>query len=431
MQTTEEERFTGEVDSLAFGGNGIVRKDGLVIFIPFAVIGDLIEYQIISKKKKFAIGKLITVFRPSPFRTTPPCPYFGACGGCQLQHITYQMQLTHKTQCVLDALKRIGKLKINSIPPIIPAVHQWAYRRHVTLSLRPNDGFFNAGYITADNTSLLKVVTCPIFIEEKETIIKEVQTIVRQLKSTSDNTGRVTILKHLPEKYILYFQFDKLPENCFELLGKALPYLDWVGIIVNSPQKSFSLGITKTTWIIDAFTFKISPLAFSQNHPEQSANIYRLIGEIARKSKPKTVLDLYCGIGVSSIFLAHEGPKVVGIESNPTAIELAQKNAKDNNLETISFECVEVEKVLKDLLKQNDPELVLVNPPRNGLDESVVQALLEYGPNEILYISCMPTTLARDLSMLCEEKYAIELCQAFDMFPQTMHVETLVHLKRV
>lgn len=421
---------TGEITQLAFGGNGILRRDGLVIFVPFTAPEDQVEIRITEKKKNFAFGEIVRILTPSPKRTPPLCPYFGQCGGCQLQHLDYASQLEHKRQCVEDALQRIANIPINFPISIQPAIPNWHYRRHVQLSLRPHLDGFQAGYIATDNNSLLAVNQCPIFVEQDDPILVQLQEVAQALKSNKDQTSnRVTILKGDVNRYILDFQFEKqFPSNAEIVFTQALErWSQWMGISASTPTEFISFGNTALSLQIDELSFQSSPRAFLQNHPQQSQAIYNAVCEIVEKSGVQKVLDLYCGIGISSLLLRKQGVRVIGVENNKEAVALARANAIHNQLPDVTFLQANVENVIKQVLAQHKPDCVLLNPPRTGLHPKVITALQQRKPKELLYISCMPTTLARDLKGLCQN-YRVVQCSAFDMFPQTAHVETLVHL---
>lgn len=423
----------GEVTGMAFGGQGIVRHEGLVVFVPFTAIGDLVSCRITQKKSSFANAELVENHSLSQQRTVPKCPYFGHCGGCQLQHLTYSTQLEYKRQCIEDAFRRIGKMPFVEVPPVVPSEKHWAYRRHVSMTLKPIHDTFEVGYIATDNHTLIPVTQCPIFVDPDEEIINYVRECVLQLKNKiSNNEGKVTLFKLEKGQFLLHFQFKALPMNCSQVLETTLQQHSLIsGIVASSPQKILQFGIPTAKLCIDGLSFKFSPHVFVQNHPEQSLNIYRETCRLARQINAKKILDLYCGIGISGILLAKQGASVFGVEANPVAIQLATENAAQNGIENVRFQQGDVQLLLKRLLQQECPDFVVVNPPRTGLDPRVIDTLLANPPKEIVYISCMPSTLARDLRLLCAEDrtYQVASCQGFDMFPQTAHVETLVHLK--
>jgi 23S rRNA (uracil1939-C5)-methyltransferase len=427
-----DEIIEGEIETIAFGGEGILRYRGFVVFVPFTAVGDRIVCRITETKRSFAKGTLVELKYASHYRTQPLCPYFGTCGGCQLQHLNQEAQLKYKLTAVTDALKRIGHLSTPPFP-IFPAVANWSYRRHITLHLRPKNEGFEAGYIGQDNRSLVVVQTCPIFNEPHHPILQHLQQLVAQLPNPSQQEGRVTILKNHRNQFILSFQFIapsvKLAAHrkTFQNALQQSPYL--AGIIVQTTEEQISLGDPYCEEKIEGLTFRFSPQTFIQNHPEQSINIYRQICQFAGQSFQHHVLDLYCGFGMTSLLLAQQGHPVTGIEVNPEAIRFAQENASSNHLSNIHFIQGDVEKVLPRWLKTHQASLIIVNPPRQGLTKGVIQTLLKSTIENFIYVSCMPSTLARDLGVLSEQ-YQVQEGRVYDMFPQTAHVETLVYLKK-
>lgn len=418
----------GEIETIAFGGEGILRFRGFVIFVPFTAVGDRIVCRITEIKRSFAKGTLIELKHASTYRAQPPCPYYGTCGGCQLQHLTEEAQLKYKLSAVTDALKRIGHLSFAPFQ-IKPASVNWAYRRHITLHLRPKDAGFVAGYIGQDNYSLVAVKTCPIFNETHDPILEQLQYLVRNLPNPSQQEGRVTVLKNHRNQYILLFHFEqgfKINLKIFQTTLQQSPHL--AGIIIQTPDNLTSLGDPFCEQKLEGLSFRFSPQTFIQNHAEQSLNIYHQICEIANHGFQGHILDLYCGFGMTSILLAQHGHSVTGIESNLEAIKFAQDNAAFNNIKNAHFMQGDVEKVLPRWLKTHQASLIIVNPPRKGLAKGVVQTLLKAQADALIYVSCMPSTLARDLHELCR-LYQVQEGFVYDMFPQTAHVETLVYLK--
>lgn len=447
-----KDKVQGEIVSQAFGGQGILRYEGLVIFVPFTAVGDRVTCQIIQSKKTFAKAKLLSIDEPSQVRITPRCPYFGVCGGCQLQHLTYQTQLDHKLQCVKDAFQRIGHFNLHEMIPITiePATQQWAYRRYIELTLQPKGDTFICGYVGVDQYSIISVEQCPIFCSEADPILKEVQEFISQLSSSGVGEGRIAIFKQKDSNnslgYHIIFHFKYPPNGIEALAHKSLSrWNHWLSLTVSTTKKTFSINnLNKNskaclpTLNINGLQIHYSLNAFLQNHPEQSLKIYLEICRYATLYNCNRVLDLYCGIGILSLMLIKEGIlRVIGIENNNEAVKTAKHNAMSNGIssEQALFIASDAEIYSsienlnnKDLLLLN-PELVIVNPPRTGLNEKVILGLKKNLPQHIIYVSCMPTTLARDLSLLLG-LYEITLCRSYDMFPQTAHVEVLVALKR-
>ena len=472
----------GTIESLAFGGSGILRADGLVIFIPFAAPGDILEATIVQKKRSHAHGRIVRIKSPSPLRTSPPCPLFGSCGGCQLQHLTYSAQLEAKRQFVQDALQRIGGLSI-TVPPVTPSTATWAYRRHIKLALRPKGQGFVAGFLGIDNTTFLPVPSCPIFNEPQDPILSQVQQFLAALPnhdmekgalftfagrisasregvdaamfdegiasaiSKENNAadtlfaggrklteyvnkapkGELRLLKTSDGKFHLAFNLPTtLPPDIKKLFANALgKWPNWQSIYIKTPEGEMSFGITQSCYDILDLKIVASPLTFLQNHPEQSANIYRTIQNSFSSDK---ILDLYCGVGVTSLLLGKMGKKVIGVEWNPSSIAFAKENALLNQIKNVEFIAAKAEEETPRQLQQFQPGGVLLNPPRTGVAPELLHVILKARVPEIGYISCMPATLARDLKILCQGGYEVRSVQAFDMFPQTTHVETVVNL---
>lgn len=413
---------TGEIVSMAFGGKGILRHENQVIFVPYTAPGDRITCSIVRQAKSYAEAKLLTVLKPSSQRVVPACPYFGKCGGCQLQHIDYSAQLSYKYQSVVDALQRIGKLESIDIAPIVPADSRWAYRRHITLTLQECEGRLQLGYIADDHRSFLPISQCPIFAPSDNLILQNIQEIVGELAP-----GKLVLFKQSDNKFYLQWHFKHLPSKGIQTLKNALSkHLEWVGCSISTASSSYEIGKQELITDVEGLSIRYSPRAFIQNHPEQSLNIYRYILNEVLKRNAASVLDLYCGIGITSLLLARQGINVIGVESNREAVKMAKANQKGNACEGASFIQADVKAVIGNLMNSRH-DCAIVNPPRIGMERDVIETLRQKGPKTLVYVSCMPATLARDLKLL-QERYRIEKCQPFDMFPQTGHVETVAIL---
>jgi 23S rRNA (uracil1939-C5)-methyltransferase len=419
----------GQIESIAFGGDGILKENGLVIFIPFTAPQDQVTITLTSKKKNYARGALLSIDVPGPDRTDPACPYFGTCGGCQFQHLSYPAQLEIKRRFIEDALHRIGKLPI-PIPPIIPAPYPYHYRCHITLRMKPHLSSFQTGYTSWDNTRFISIAQCPIFCPSADPILSHVQQLVSHLDNKDIEEATLRVFKS-KNQYLLAFQFSPCPpsniDQCEEML-KTHPSIQ--AILINSPQgkRSFGTPVCHTESLGISASF--SPYGFVQNYPEQRDAIYGTILADLPPSAAK-VLDLYCGIGITSLHFAKQGKTVIGVESNPESIAIAKQNAVQNHVANATFYEAAVEDKTASLLESFQPDSVLCNPPRTGLDASLIKALIDHRIPYIQYLSCMPATLARDLKIFTANGYTIEKIQGFDMFPQTTHVETLVLLRAI
>ncbi len=405
----------GSIGDIAFGGNGILKDDGFVIFVPFTAPQDTVTVTLTQRKKSHGFGSLVSVDQKSPFRTEPKCAHFGTCGGCQLQHLNYAAQLDAKRNFVQDALKRIGKIDF-PVPPVVPASLQWNYRRHIRLNLRKKEKGFQAGYIGCDGQQFVPVAACPLFSDSPWEID------LSALSHHGIEQGSLRIFKTASERLILAFSFSPALPKDLEAFAQATLSDAIQGIVFQAPRQKESFGAVHDEISIEGFRFRYSPYGFIQNHPEQSQNIYQALREMITPSHQK-VLDLYCGIGISSLLLKRD---VIGIESHPESIQLAKDNARLNQVPSVRFVQAKVEGAK---ITQYQADTVLINPPRTGLLPSIVVDLLRLKAKELLYTSCMPATLARDLKEL-SSLYEVKEVRAFDMFPQTTHVETIVRLQK-
>ena len=413
----------GIIEDIAFGGEGVLKNEGKVIFIPFTAPQDEGIFEITTEKKTHAFGKLKSLIHPSPQRTSPLCPVFERCGGCQFQHISYPHQLKIKEKFISDALTRIGKISF-PILPIFSAPKQFAYRQYITLHLRTIQNELVAGFVGHNPSEFIPIPTCPIFCEQNDPVFSSLKKLLKALSCVSFKKAQVKLLK-TSSLYIAVFSFfPTLPKNAQQILESHAS--EWAALHLSSPSEKHFWGLEYLALSFLGLTLYSSPHSFLQNFTEQSEALHSFILSSV-SSQSKKILDLYCGIGITSLLLAREGKEVCGVELNLKAIELALLNATKNNLKA-EFKQGKVEILLPQLLTTFQPDCVILNPPRTGLDPQVIAALNSSPPKELLYISCMPATLARDLPKLTQFK--IHAIQPFDMFPQTTHVETVVALKQ-
>lgn len=373
------EKIHGIIDKLALGGKGILRKDGFVLFVPFTLPQEEVEVEVTSLKKNYGEAKLLQVLKPSPERVEPHCPYFGVCGGCQLQHMSYPAQLEHKRQIIQESFAKIGKMEIPPVE-IVAAPKQYGYRERITLHIQG----LEVGYRGCDPSQFVPISMCPIFLDEPSSLFDKIKSHL-----TPDSEGRVEVLK-TPNDFLLHFHFKNRPEDVIEkeILGLKIQYTSGM---------------------------------FIQNYFEQSVKLYQ---EIVSKVTTSPCLDLYSGIGITSLLLAKRGIETTGVEYNKGAVKAARNNQTLNQLKTATFIASDVLTALKGKLKDKKFESMVVNPPREGLTKEIISHL---GAPQLIYISCDPATLARDSQEILKRGYRLKSVKAFDMFPQTAHVETLVH----
>lgn len=415
-----------KIESVAFGGDGVARSEGLVIFIPFTLPEETVTASIYQKKKNFARGSLKEITAKSPHRITPPCSYFSKCGGCQLQHASYPHQLELKKKFVEDSLTRIGKISF-PVPAVAPSSDPFSYRRHISLKIQKPNGKWQLCFASIEGDPLA-IYSCLLFHTPNDSILEELQKKISKLDPLAPFFGRLKLIK-IDDGYVAAFSFENSLSQKEEAAISSL-YSDTSlkGLYIETPAKKSEVGHVNLSFTCNDLHFSYSPFSFVQNHKEQSEKIYELILSLLKDRKK--VLDLYCGIGVSSLLLAKEDKEVIGIEINPYAIEMAKENANKNNLSTVQFFCSAAEDSSEELIKEFTPDSALVNPPRTGLDLAVRQSLCFPSIRQIVYVSCHPPTLARDLAFLQTEGFILETLQSFDMFPQTTHVETVVSLIR-
>ena len=415
-----------KITELAFGGSGVCKEEGIVVFVPFTAPQDDVEIEIIKRKKRFAFGKIKKILSPSPLRVAPPCPYFTRCGGCQLQHLNYPAQLDAKRLFIEDALKRIGGVQI-TVPPVIPSPKQWHYRAHIRLQIHPKGQGFEAGYIESDQTTLLPVTQCPLFSEISLTPIQE---LLASLENRGVEKGFLRLFKTTKGKILLVLSFSPhLPQN-WALCKTALQHTsEWEGILLASPEEGITheIGQIDCTVELEGMKLAFSPFGFMQNNPEQSALLHQAILAAIPK-QAKRVLDLYCGIGLTSLLLKDK--EVIGIELDEETVQKAKQNALENQCDHVRFFAGKAEELASQYLDAFQPDVVLCNPPRTGLMPELISSLTLDPVPTLIYVSCMPATLARDLKLLQEGGYRVVAVQGFDMFPQTTHVETVVILEK-
>lgn len=404
----------GTVEKLVFQAKGLVRANGFVIFIPDVLPGEEILFHLTEQKKSYGIGSLDQILTSHPLRRKPLCPYFGVCGGCSLQHVAYSQQLSFKTEWVSEALSHC--LKITPEIDASGADKEWGYRQRILLHF-DNSEELKIGYFARDNTTLIDIEQCPIFSEQPIELFQELKDFLSQCDGKA--AGTIVVVK-AKDKYLLKITFE---------IGKA-PFLklyrSWAGLTIEEKGKRRQAG--EPFYVTDymGLKTKISPFVFLQNYPEMGAKLYR---DVVASLDDVGALDLYCGTGVLSLLAAKKALQVVGIEVNEDSIALAEDNKRLNGVENCNFFAGFVEELLPKIAKKTRARNWIINPPRQGLSQKVVEEILSFLPDKLIYISCMPQTLGRDLIHL-QEKYKVVRSNIYDMFPQTTHVETMITLHR-
>jgi 23S rRNA (uracil1939-C5)-methyltransferase len=447
----KNEDYEINIDSLGSFGEGVGRIQGFTVFVEGALPGERVLIKIVKVAKSHAYGKLLHIIQKSPERVEPKCPFFKYCGGCQLQHLSYEGQLKYKTQLVRDAFERIGHLENVKVLPAIGMDGPWRYRNKAQFPVGLIEGKPAIGFYAPRSHNLINIDVCPI----QHDIINRVTELVRKYIETynipvyQEETHK-GIIRHVVtragfrsnELMVVIVTNGELPrkKELVSILQEGLPNL--TGIIQNyqTEKTNVILGSRyKILWgsdyIIDDIgdlKFKISPLSFYQVNPVQTEKLYDITLEYAGLTGKETVIDAYCGIGTISLFLAKNAAKVYGVELVPQAIEDAKENAEINGIANAEFLTGESETIMPRLSELGvKADVVVVDPPRKGCDEKLLQAITEMSPKRMVYVSCNPATLARDLRYMTDHGYQVEEAQPVDMFPQTSHVECVVLITKL
>ncbi|MEW6065083.1 MAG: 23S rRNA (uracil(1939)-C(5))-methyltransferase RlmD [Bacillota bacterium] len=442
------------IHGLGHAGEGVGRHENVAVFVPGALPGEKVLIKITQVKKSFARGQLQEVLEPSTERTAPTCPASDKCGGCQLQHLNYPAQLEHKRSLVATALTRLGGLNDVEVLPTLGMQEPWHYRNKIHLQVikegrRVKLGFFAEG--SYELAAGLAHQTCLLVDQHINQVTATLEELINkhgippyhwQTKSgllrhiiirRGFKTGEImVVLVTSQEKWPAAKQFARA-------ITSSHPEVVSVIQNINTSPERIVLGteshlLAGRDYIIDILNglkFKISAASFYQINPLQTEVLYNKVLELADLKGHETVVDAYCGIGAIANFLARHTAQVIGMEVVPQAVEDAKENARINNLFNTKFAVGPVEKLLPQMVAEDlKPDLIVLDPPRKGCDKEVLQAIAEMKVPKIIYVSCDPATLARDLGILDSMGYETKLAQPVDMFPWTAHVECIIQIKR-
>ena len=439
-----------EIEDCGIDGEGIGKADGFTVFVKDAVIGDTVTAKIIKAKKNYGYGRLMEVLKPSPYRVEPKCEFARQCGGCQLQALSYDQQLVFKTNKVKGHLERIGGFTDIPMEPIIGMDELFHYRNKAQFPVgRNKEGKIVTGFYAGRTHNIIENRDCALGVAENKEVLDRVIAHMEKyrIEPYNEATGK-GLVRHVLIRYgyftkevmvCLILNGNKLPKE--EQLVKSLceiPGMTSITINVNKKHSNVILGeeiclLWGQEYITDRIgdiSYQISPLSFYQVNPMQTQKLYAKALEYADLHGEETVWDLYCGIGTISLFLAQKAKFVRGVEIVPAAIENAKENAKLNGLENTEFFVGKAEEVLPREYKKNGvyADVIVVDPPRKGCDETLLETMVEMNPERIVYVSCDSATLARDLKYLCERGYELRKVCPVDQFGMTVHVETVVLL---
>ena len=452
-----------EITDIGVGGEGIGKLDGYTLFIKDAVIGDRVEVKVIKAKKNYGYGRLMRVIDPSPHRVEPRCRFARQCGGCQIQEMSYERQLEFKQKKVYDDLVRIGDFDPELIgrvmEPVVGMDDPFGYRNKAQFPFGTDrEGNPVTGFYAGRTHDIIANTDCALGVPVNRNILEIILAFMKkyQIPSYNEKTGDGLIRHAL----IRYGFVTKEIMVCLIINGSGIPHADelirqlqaipgmtGVSVSENTRRDNVIMGETyRVLWgkgyitdYIGKIRYQISPLSFYQVNPVQTEKLYSLALEYADLKGGETVWDLYCGIGTISLFLAQKAGKVYGVEIVPQAIEDARRNAELNGIKNAEFFVGKAEEVLPAFYEQKRAEgsaethadVIVVDPPRKGCDGKLLDTIVKMAPEKVVYVSCDPATLARDLKILCTNGYELVKVRPVDQFPMSVHVETVCLLSKL
>ena len=453
------------IESVAAEGKALAHVDGMVVFVDFAVPGDIVDIQVYKKKKNYMEGFIKQIVKPSEYRLEPFCEHFGVCGGCRWQPLPYEMQLQAKRRQVEDQLVRIGHLEVPEIRDTLPSPETTFYRNKLEFSasskrwlLRDEDpdsipenekmGLgFHVGkffdkvldirkcYLQPEPSNAIRLFVKQFCIENGLEFynIRENKGFFRNMFVRTTEKGEVMLI-------LCFAREDELPRKALlDAVAARFPQITSLYYVINEKLND-SIGDQSPVLYkgneaiyeeMEGLRFKIGPKSFYQTNSRQAYGLYRVAREFAALSGNEVVYDLYTGTGTIAQFVSGKAGKVIGIEYVPEAIEDARHNADANGITNCSFFAGDMKDVLNEafIARHGKPDVVILDPPRAGIHPDVARVILKAAPRRMVYVSCNPASQARDLAILCED-YKITAVQPVDMFPHTMHVENVVALVR-
>lgn len=446
----KNDRLLVHVEDLTHDGAGVAKVDGYPLFIHGALPGEDVQVHVLKTLKSYGFAKLLEIEHASPFRVTAPCPVFDTCGGCQIQHLSYEGQMTFKRKLVRDAITRIGKLPDVPVHPVKGMEDPWRYRNKSQIPFGTQNGRVVAGFYQTRSHDIADTDICLIQTPEADTIMNGLKKELHALgiEPYEEATHRGTLRHVVVRKgratgevmVVLITKKKKFPqaERAVELIRSLVPEVTSIIQNINTEKTNVIFGEeTLTLWGKDTIEdqigdvrFEISARSFYQINPVQTEVLYGQALDYAQLTGEETVIDAYCGIGTISLFLAKQAKFVMGVEIVPQAIEDAKQNAELNGFTNTLFEAGPAEQVIPRWYKEGrTADVLVVDPPRKGCDEQLLRTILKQQPKRVVYVSCNPATLARDLRILEDGGYRTKEVQPVDMFPQSTHCEAVAWLE--
>ncbi len=445
VELKKNEIFTVKIEGYTSEAMGVCRIAGRAVFVPGTLAGETWEVRIVKVTSAAVYGRAERLIDSSPMRVKPKCPYFGRCGGCDTWHMSYEAELEFKLKRVNDALEHIGRQSVKA-EEIIKAGDCTHYRNKGIMAVADVNSRVYSGFFRERTHQIIEIDDCLI---QNELCAKAAHAVTAFLTENtipaySEETGKGTV-RHIYTRRACHSSdavlcivsargFGALTEKLVEKLRTDCPELTGIVLNINKTRGNTVLdGDFYTLWGRDGITdslcgvsFDISPRAFFQINPPQAEKLYEKALEYADVNKNDTALDLYCGAGTISLCLARKAGKVVGAEIVPQAIENAKENAKNNSIDNAEFICADAAEAAQEFKKRGiAPKVIVVDPPRKGMTENAVKAVCSMSPERVVYVSCNPSTLARDILAFNDNGYVLRKATAVDMFPRTRHVETV------
>ncbi len=443
------------IEELGYEGEGIGKIEGCVVFVPGALTGEEVKIKIIKSKKNYAVGQLVQILKKGENRITAPCAYFQNCGGCAVMNMSYENQLKFKHKRVKDCIERIAKINPEIVESVIGMDNTFSYRNKVQYQVDFIDNKIVMGFYNEKSYKIVDVDNCLVQPEEFKHIITVIKDWMKEFNICPAKRDGVFYHKGLIRNIVLRKGF-KTNEIMVVLvtLDKKIPHIDELISKLNKGIHNIksviqNINNRNTNWVmgeqcitlygkdyitdyIGKYKFNISALSFFQVNPSQTEVLYNKALEFANLSGDEIVFDAYCGTGTITLFLSQKAKKVYGVEIIKQAIKNAEANARINNVSNVEFVVGRSEDVIPDLINKGIvPDVILVDPPRKGCDKKLLKALCNAQCDKIVYVSCDPGTLARDLKILAEEgNYNVCKVQPVDMFFMTKHVECVVLMSR-
>ncbi|WP_301109089.1 23S rRNA (uracil(1939)-C(5))-methyltransferase RlmD [Sporosarcina sp.] len=447
----KNDRIEVQIEDLTHDGAGVAKVDGYPLFIQGALPGETAEVLVLKTLKKYGFAKLMNVLQPAPERVTPPCHVFPTCGGCQLQHLSYEAQLIQKRKSVRDVMDRIAKLPDVPVLEVKGMDDPWRYRNKSQIPFDTENDRVITGFYKSRTHHIVDTDVCLIQTVEADNLMRLLKHKIQQLGiETYDEKTHRGMLRHLIVRkarqtgqvmVVLVTRHKKFPQKdaVVDLIRQEVPEVTSIMQNVNSANTNVIMGnetinLYGENVIIDRIgdtSFEISARSFYQVNPVQTEVLYQQALDYAGLTGNETVIDAYCGIGTISLFLAKQAKEVYGVEIVPQAIQDAKRNAELNGITNTHFEAGAAEEIIPKWYADGKRfDVLVVDPPRKGCDEKLLETILEYKPRKVVYVSCNPGTLARDLRILEDGGYRTKEVQPVDMFPHSSHVECVALLQR-